>query len=417
MKINDYITLAKTNLKRRKKNVIVSILLLSISVLILVFTMSFTKSLSETMNRALLKNISYRTIAVTKTRDKTMDNVYSDLQNIKEIVKVVPSEEYSSGAELINIGEEQIKEGYIGLYGASEDIQPNIIKGRGILDNESNVCVIPNTFYPYNTYPEYDTSKKIDGESLIGKEILIQYYSYDESGIDRKVKDTFNKSFKIVGVYDVSENVSEINYCYIPFNDMEDIYTTAKEATIYNSNTTYSQYDSVMAIVDSSLNVNGVIEKIESLGYRAIVRSVVNTQLIDIINVVSIVISVVIVIIVLVNLTISCIKSLKERSYEIGILKAIGYKNKNIEKILLTENFIISAIAYIIAIILSIFIMLYVQNSIVIKNPSLEQANIRLDFMIMFIAFIISMIIPVIPTKISIKQILKKSSVTLNKEG
>lgn len=414
MRVIDYIFLANSNLSRRKR-IIASIVLTAISMLILIFTLSFSSSFKNTMERAVLKNISYRTVVVMGDYSVSSDKIIDDVMNIENVEKVIPNNQYESGSSVVKVGGSSIS-GIIGLYGANSEMQPNIISGRGFLENEREVCLIPKDFYPYNIYPSYDSSNTLDGEKLLGKEIVLEYYSYDRTSNKSEVNGTYTKKLTVVGVYDSNENVSGNNYCYIPFEDMDEINTTREENSVYGTDTIYVEDNTVMVVVDDTSNVDSVISKIQELGYRSMVRSTANLEMIDTINKVTMIVFGVVILIVIINLTISSIKSIVERGYEIGMLKAIGYRKREIRNILFTENLIVSTISYIITILLVLVLNIVIKKCIFSRIYELEQMNLSLQTSTILIAFIVSMIIPVITTALSSTKILKQTSVNLNKE-
>lgn len=417
MKISDYIFLARVNLSRRKKSVIINSILIVVSMLILILSLSFTKNLEELIDKAILNNISYRTVVISGGMDKTADKIIEDVKGLDHVVEVMDQMDYTTGASNFIIdGKEE--EGYISFLGASSDIHPNVILGRNIGENETNVCIIPKNFYPYGSNKHYDKDRIINGEELIGKKLNIKYNSFYYNGSETVVKDEFTKEFEIIGVYDNKENVSNMNECYISFDDVYEICDTSEKNSVKADNVVFGESKTAFAIIDNPLNVDSVIEEINDLGYsRVMPRSIANTDLVNIVNVVGILVTSVILIIVISNLVISSIKFINEKGYEIGILKAIGYKNKNIRNIIYYENILIGLISYIIAIIISIISIIFFKNNVVEGDYSLEIININLDIIVCIIALIISIIIPLISASISSRKALKKSIVELNKEG
>ena len=90
MRVIVYIFLANSNLSRRKR-IIGSIVLTAISMLILIFTLSFSSSFKNTMERAVLKNISYRTVVVMGDYSVSSDKIIDDVMNIENVEKAIPN--------------------------------------------------------------------------------------------------------------------------------------------------------------------------------------------------------------------------------------------------------------------------------------------------------------------------------------
>lgn len=422
MKIKDYIFLANKNLSRRKKGVISNTILIAISVIICLLVISFNICLSNYMNRALVNNIAYRSIVVLGVPEEKQEDVINSIKEIDHIAKVIPEKEERTMTTIYSDFFDEYEENMrLSFKGADVNIQPSVIQGRNIENGETNVCLIPNKIY-YGKYSQnkeqvYDREAYINGEDFLGKKINIYYFSYDESNGERIRKETFTEEFEVIGIYDVDEYPFEDNL-FVSFEDVIKINKNVEENTVLNPNVIYSGPDEqIIAYVDNSLNLNNTMEKVEELGYRCIVRSTVNTYIVVIINVVTAIVLSVLMIIVLSSITTSSIKAIDDRKYEIGILKAIGYKNKNIKTILLFENLIIGIRAYLIGLIISIISMYLIKIFIFNKNIDFDRLNVNLNVWVCIVALIFSILIPTIASYFGGKGIFKKTPLSLNKEG
>lgn len=412
MRLSDYLYLASKNLSRRKKSVVINVFLIMIAMLIFIVALSFTNHFLNAMNKAINQNISYRTIAVLDYDENSQKELMDQISQINFVERVMTSEEYETRVELKEL------DGNISLIGADHEITPNIIAGRGILPGENGVCIIPEKFYPYNDlYQNFDPEKIIDGKSLIDKKIKITYHSYDFSNGVNTLNQTFEKELTVIGVYNQDENINDYNYCYASFEDVQAINKELEENTIYAENVIYFKANSIYTIVDEAKNVEEVLNEIRNLDCRAIIKSTANIELIDTINLVFLIIFIFLCIISIISITVSSIKSISERKYEIGMQKAIGYKNKEIQKILLTENFLIGIFSYIPTLILAMLIVYFVKVIMIPSNFQLQQIGVGLDFSVCFIAFIISLCIPLFSSILCGKKILQKTPISLNKEG
>lgn len=415
MRLLDYIFLAKKNLSRRKKSVIVNSILIFISTVIFVLGLSFTKCFMNSINRAILKNPSYRTIVLTGVKEEEQDSVIKKIEEDKNIAKVLKNKEYVTSANLktidnINIGE------YVSLNGANENITPQVIAGRNIRDIDVSVCIIPKKVFFYSGKEDFNKDDYIDGESLIGKKISLEYYSRDDSKGSSEINKTFLLEFEIIGVYNAEEYIMDGNDLFVPFSIISKIENDREENWIKDPNTIYAGSNMIYAIVNNALNLDESFEKISSLGYRSIIRSTTNTAIIIVINTVVGIIVGVFLLIVLINITSSTLKSIDERKYEIGMLKAIGYKNRNIQKLFLIENVIIGARAYLIGLIIAIISMYIMQINIFEKNYDFYLLNIRIDLAICIMAGATMIIVPILATLFSSKTIYKKTAISLSKE-
>lgn len=411
MKFLDYIFLAKINLSRRKKSVIINIILIVISLLILVISLTASKSLSTAMNKAFINNISYRSIYVTYDRTLNEKLAKEKIQNLNHINKVVSQDEYSTYVDVQKIDSNELNGGVV-LLGSDSTVYPNIIKGRNFKLEEKDTCIIPINFYPFSLLNGIDDTKVLNGNELLGKYITIQYYSYDYLKPVPERKELYTKTLQVIGVYDADENKGNINECYVQYSDVLEI----NEIGLLGNN--YSEsFRPLIAIADSSVNNNIILDELDSIGYSGRLRSVLNVELVNTINFVSIMISSCLAVLAFINITITTIKSIKERNYEIGLLKAIGYKGKNILRVLCIENLIISLLSYSLVIIISILLIYLTRFTIMNSSYELEQIGISINYVAYLISFLIAIFVPLISGIFSSFKILKKSPVIINKDN
>lgn len=397
--------------------VITNTILISVAVIIFVLAFSFTSSLSDTIERAVYNNLSYRTIVITGIPKYSVDEVIEKVEENKNIIKVMNSDEYMAHVKIKDIGKEYSSQA-ITFIGADINSQPYVIKGRSIQNSEKNVCLIPQKIYLDYSNDNFDKEKYIDGNELLGETINVEYYSFDNSlgDMNPKINKTFCENYMVVGIYDAEENVMDGNSFFVPFYNVNEITQNINDNTILNPNTTYSNNKTIMAIVDNPVDIESTLNSIQELGYRALVRSTANTKLIDIVNIVVSISLSILILIVLANIISSSIKSINDRQYEIGMLKSIGYKNKDIQVILIFENLIVGIRSFIIGLVISIAILSIVSNCILIKNYSLNQLDIKINIEICFIALFGTLIVPLLASVLCGKAILNKTPLSLNKE-
>jgi putative ABC transport system permease protein len=94
---------------------------------------------------------------------------------------------------------------------------------------------------------------------------------------------------------------------------------------------------------------------------------------------------------------ITTLKSVGERTREIGVLKAIGWSNKRVMGLILVESFIQFILAGILALILWFIILLYVNSTV----PDLNSINYLNENMMFFgyilgVSFVFSILMPVL---------------------
>lgn len=166
------------------------------------------------------------------------------------------------------------------------------------------------------------------GEDIIGQKINLRML------VNQKI---LNKEFIISGIYTTtgSDLTATLKSAFLNYSDLEKLYsdnnTTLKPNVVY-VNTSNSQYTS------------GIKEKVKELGYSQSSQEqmvAMFNQMIDILTYVlsgiaaiSLVVSAIMIIVVMYI-------SVVERTKEIGIIKAIGAREKDIRRIFVSEAFLI----------------------------------------------------------------------------
>ena len=86
----------------------------------------------------------------------------------------------------------------------------------------------------------------------------------------------------------------------------------------------------------------------------------------------------------IISISLNMFNSIQKRQNEIGILKAIGYTNKHIKRLILCESLIISFISLVVSILIS-KIILIILNIFVCNNLSIYMQNLKFDISIQII--------------------------------
>ena len=155
----------------------------------------------------------------------------------------------------------------------------------------------------------------------------------------------FTKTFKIVGLYDNKPTLNYNNECFISAKVLKKI--TDINNPYLNNNSIPGSY----ILVDNLTNVNYVKNELYKKGYTDIsMKNTIDFEMVKVLNIGAITV-LVLVIIVIIILTIFYIKKkiLNEKE-NLGILRALGFKKREVLKIYIMENIITSSLAFLIAI-------------------------------------------------------------------
>lgn len=412
MKLRNYIKLAMTNISRRKKSVRGNILLISLALIILIITSTLGSSMNIYIDNFLLEGLDHRNLLIFGSKDesKQLEKKIGDI--VKEDNNMVEfyQELFGVTVETDNMDELIDKElikldesyGYVNLNAGNLEHKSYIIKGSYFNSDDSNVGIIPKKFYPDLSF-KIDFSKEnidfINGESLIGKTINVKYYSYDITGDKLEKIKTFDYSFKVVGVYEIEKNLNYPHEVFIPRSDLKEIIEKieandigAAEDSGINYSVILNSYDYVDKAMDKFNKVGLDVSKIAEIG------SIVDVS--KYIFLVGEILGIIIICISLINIILTMFKSIKERTGEIGLLKAIGYSNKNIVTIIGMEGMTIGVLSFLFSSVVSLGV-LRILDFIISSKGSIYMQRFSLEVSYKYIG-ILGILSIVLPTLASI---------------
>ena len=248
--------------------------------------------------------------------------------------------------------------------------------------------IIPKKFYPdgsLGTEIKKENVSFLNGEDFIGKYITTKYNICDEN--DKKI-DVGTYTFKVIGVYDSVNNIDEANTVYIPYKDLEKIQNYYNEKVKTETNIDIGEnYETVIALVDDTKKIE-IIENYFSSQMNISAFRQMSQGWVDVICVIvffiGIGLSIISFIYSIISISLNMFNSIQKRQNEIGILKAIGYTNKHIKRLILCESLIISFISLVVSILIS-KIILIILNIFVCNNLSIYMQNLKFDISIQII--------------------------------
>ena len=391
--------------KRKLFYVVVLLFCSLIAFSILTFKNNFDVYVNETITR----NIGFRTLSVSPKQDKE-DLGLSELIPLDHVVDVY-SFQYGSMSVESSFKNENIK-GTIELLYGSPDIQPNVIMGRGFKSDDSNVAICPNIFYPDSSAYELQLDNKyvINGDSLLNNEFEVYYtesiFNFDTNTFEEGKK--FTKKFKVIGIYDNTSTMNFNNQCYIMSRDIKEMVSEASSDNIGENS--YPYFDLVVDNVD---NIEEVMGKIKDLGFNKVsVKNYFDSDMLQTIEISSI-----IVVTILVFLTIiissSYIKKLViNDSWKIGMLKTLGYNQKEVMKKYFGEVSLINVFIYLFSFLIFGIIFLLLKFTI-LSFVQYIGVNIRVSLFPVIVTFIIIVIIPLITMFYNIYKYSKQNIIDL----
>lgn len=393
MSARNFIQIAIINLKRQKGKTVSNIILITIAALILSVVSIVSLSIDEFIDNSIVNMVPFRTLITTITRDDTDEEnrIFDELENderISESRRLLYSYLFHIDdiegirEEELSIDEEHLA---VDFRAVNNDLDNLIIAGEMIHEGDSNVGLIPRYFYPDYTneigYLKYGYDY-MDSEDLIGKTITIHYNSHDYYKGGFRVNGTYDYSFKVVGVYDNVISKDNTYGVYVPYKDFDKILTTIEgNSTENGAEMIFSEAEQVYAIVGNYDDTDSVINDylVKNIYFRKKATMGDLEGVAFLISYVGRVIGMIAFAIVGSLLCMNCLKSVKNRICEIGMLKAVGYRSNDIKRILIAEYIFTSAVGVVLFTVLA-FISMHFMEYFIASKMSMHFSDLKIIF-------------------------------------
>lgn len=406
-----FLRLSYSNLMRRKPSTFVNVFLLVLVMLIIFMSFSTTKSINNAVEDMVLNDVNFRTLNVSLI-DKPNQALLDEFNSIENVIETYPNKGIIGGniSRVSGIPPEQNKlyESII-IFQRGMTNQPNVLFGRNFKEGEKNVGLIPENFYPKDLNGEFGLWSNdvdfIDGKSLIGKEITIKYYAYDYER-NFSVTQEFDYTFEVIGVYNAFSMSESSRTVFVPYGDVVMIKNHIEEHTVGSS----AVSEGITVIVDKSDNVARVKDRISDKGYRAMnIAHVGGTKdILFLVNFVGIIIGGIILILGFIIISSNTSRSVKKRTSEIGLLKAMGYSDEDVVYCIFYEILFVGIISLAVTMVISTFLMISI-NYFIRNYVNLYHQNIRFTPSVLGIAIVlvIGFLVPYLAGQLAMRQTLE----------
>ncbi|MCD7728334.1 MAG: ATP-binding cassette domain-containing protein [Clostridia bacterium] len=364
IKFSDITRLALSNIKQAlRRNILVSIgMSIGIVAVILVFCLS--SGLTNYVNTTLADSMNTLQLQVrTSTYFTDSDSVVEEFESISGVDYVVKglymrlNSTYDYGGDT----------GYILMLNSTYDALSLTYSAGGKCESDSEIII--SASFARNLYSNDITSA---GE-LIGTEIDIIF-----SGA--------STTFTISGVYEDSTDYADYPCAYVTMSAMRNLYLAANK--IYRVNVLY-------VYVEDTSYITSVKETIEDLGYSVSRDDETVETMLEYIDLATMVLTG----FACISLVVSAIMifivtyiNVIERTKEIGILRAVGGRRKDVTRLFITESAITGGVAGLLAVMVSLFISI-VAN--VVMSSYLSGTIIAYNVLVYLIGFAVSVVISV----------------------
>lgn len=292
------------------------------------FLLSLGLGLQDLVTNQVIGSESVKTIDVTSPNSTIVELNQANSDKIKHLTHVQELGGLYASSGTIKLNNSDVDTLAYGIDSEYQNIADlKIIKGRAFDDNESRELLINRA--------ALEASGISDAQKVIGQNLELSVeIEGDETAKNKKLTDTF----EIVGVID-SGTGSEAYFSKSFFN----------AAGI-------NEYTQVKLVVDDIDNIPDLRKQIESLGLETVAPMDTINQIKDLFRYVNLIlvgfgsIGMIVAILGMFNtLTIS----LLERTREIGLMIALGVKNRDIRRLFIYESVLLSVIGSVVGITLA----------------------------------------------------------------
>lgn len=439
MKLTNVNFLAKANAKinKNEKGIkIVSVLLVISITLISAFSITVTKAVNE-----YKEDYRARTLEVDPWLSELDDNVIESIKNTEHVVDIFPLEGIRNEAfNIVQSSDENLqkmidqeKNNYLNIWSLFKNEKRSVIAGKTLDESPVLSCVVPSDFYPFEVENENKKPDYIDGEGLIGETITVKAYDDDLMQDYNMVGDFVSTStlnlpaieykLKVVGTYYLSP--TETGYydsIYISEETATKIlddaltkggYSKDNETTIgkwWNDLSLRTHY----VVVDDFENIESVYNALTDMNVccaddseLGIQDSIVNASNIFSFASVFLIISTVLLSVIMIIQ--STANALSLRKSDIGLLKAIGYRNSQIFACLYCEQLRVTFTGFAVGTIISI-IVTAVSNLFFANRNFIDRLyiiNLGTFGILLAISFLIVTVVPLICQLIALRKLNK----------
>ncbi|MCD8309446.1 MAG: ATP-binding cassette domain-containing protein [Clostridia bacterium] len=364
IKFSDIARLALSNIKQAlRRNILVSIgMAIGIVAVILVFCLS--SGLTNYVNTTLADSMNTLQLQVRSS------SYFTDSDATAEEFESIPGVDYVVKGSYLRLNSTYDyggDTGYILMLNTSYDAL-SLTYTAGEKCSTSSEIIISTTF-AQNLYSADISS----AEQLVGTEIDIIF-----SGAAT--------TFTISGVYEDSTDYADYPCAYVTTTAMRNLYASANKT--YRVNVLY-------VYVEDTSYITSVKETIEDLGFSVSRDDETVETMLEYIDLATMVLTG----FACISLVVSAIMifivtyiNVIERTKEIGILRAVGGRRKDVTRLFITESAIVGGVSGLLAVIVSLFISI-VAN--VVMASYITGTIIAYNVLVYFIGFVVSVVISV----------------------
>lgn len=396
-----------------KKNIVL------VSVLIIIFLILITCltiiQLSIDNKREILNSVDERTYKIVHkvieddVNHKIVDIEFTEeqielLKNVKHVESVV-NEKYQTGSRIkVPSFDKGSEEGILYLKALLnyDDIK---VKNGNALENKYEL-VCSNIFYPHEFDNQIYSNLFVSNGKFIGKTIKV--ISSNEDLNEKEI------TLKIVGSYE-NKYMETANTCYTDVETYDEIsskYDGWFESYDENGNLIEIEYIEnydYFVVIDSKDNVSFVLEELKNLNFEFYPYSYTDFTFLNSLFIIPLFVSVAVIVLTFFILYNFISKKNINRLNNVGILKAIGYDEKDIISLIFKENVILVIISFIISLFIYFVVLNYLTYTL-LAEITYNSAVLDVPYILIIILLVLFIYIVYLIIKLNFKKIFSYSN-------
>jgi len=300
-----------------------------------------------------------------------------DIEKLSTIDHVTSVEQ---GANIISVGSNTI------TYGDKESL---IMMVSTVSSNLPESSILEGSFPKENEILISEGTAKQFGEDIIGQTVTLRVVAGDE---------VYTSDFVVSGITEQTAATQGMETAYIKYETLEQLY--AEKGNVLKPTSIY-------LLTDNEDYTDGIRQEIKDLGYTGSTQEAATeifNEMFDVLTYVLTGISGVSLFVSAIMILVVLHISVVERTTEIGVLKAIGARRKDIKRIFVSESFLIGLssgiIGVVIASILSVVANMISQN---LLEVDIIQMNVGYIIFGIVVSIAISMLSGLMPASSAAK--------------
>lgn len=375
MNLTKLIFSLKINLKSSKEKCILYFLIISLFFLVVNIVSSAKFSIEKFNDKYVNSDFEYKLLAVNVNDESKRLEIINTIYNLKipQITKIFKSNmELLAGAD---IHESTLDiNGVIDIYGVYDGVDYEVNYGRKIKNKYEIVC--PSTFSPRS----YNNEKFFQIQNIINNYVDLSYKQYIVQNSNAEVYKEYNEKVKLVGTYDINEQLTSYNTCYVSTTLFEEIINNRETVYVNESEIVNPHRDlSILLLIDDYNNMNEIQQVLLNNNITSVPYYVLDNDLVQMMQTILKYVTTIVIIVSALCIYKFIKNNFIENKQNIALYKLLGYDNKFIRNVLVIQYILLTICSFIFSTLLTILVK-YIVRYILNFYPTFKVLSIYLLF-------------------------------------